>query len=1053
MKNKVLFYTFLIGFIFTSQAKEISAPACPTISVTGTDASCYGESDGTAILNVLTGGSGDYTHTWSDGTVSSGLKDTIRNLSAGTYTVTVKDNVSGCSVIGAYVVGQPDPISVTAEVTNVNCFGNATGAIDISVTGGTSPYSYSWTNSTGSVVSTDQDLINIVAGTYSVVVSSSDTSCTVTKTYTISQPIEELNSSANITNVDCFGGSTGAIDVSVWGGTPPYLYVWDNGANSQDISSVTSGNYTLTITDDKGCSRTITYSVLQPSALATVMNTTDVLCFGEATGSVGVTVSGGTTPYSYSWENSENVLAQSTSSLTNVTADTYQVTVTDDQGCSVTASETISEPTLLELNAVVTDVQCNGGTDGEIDLQVTGGMAPYTYSWVNSALNPVGNNQDLVGVPADEYTVEVEDYNGCTETLTLQVDQPTSAIFVNIESFDVLCFGENTGAINLAVSGGTPPYTYSWSSGQTTKDISNLLAGNYSFDIADANGCPFNGDVIISEPLEPLAVTDNITDVTCFGESNGVIDLTVSGGTPGYSFKWSNSSFQLSNTNEDLINYPADDYRYEVTDINGCKFVDTVTIAEPPLLTSQISGVNILCKGEETGSVDLEVSGGVLPYVYSWNNGAITQDLVNLPAGSYEVLVTDANGCQTENNIILTEPSDTLGYSYETSDVTCNDGANGKIELMLTGGSLPYDIDWSNGDTVSIISSLTAGFYEFVVTDNNGCVVSDSIEIEQPDAITINEIVTDVSCNGLSDGVIDISPSGGTAPYRFRWFNSNYALSAQTEDLVGFPADLYQLEIRDSNNCFHEVFIEIAEPDQIVIDYTFNVVSCSDGGDASILVTVEGGTPAYDFNWSNGATTQNLINIPAAVYELNLTDANGCKDSLKVEIIEPEPIEISFETTVVSCKDQFDGTALASSSGGNGGYQYYWENGTTTAFNEQLSNRWYSVEVEDILGCTKIDSVFIDINPISCIDPVNTFSPNGDNYNDTWVIDNVSLYPNLTMQIYNKWGNLVFKSESGYTPWDGAFNGAILPAGVYYYILELGDDENEIVKGNITLIK
>lgn len=1053
MKNRILLSVLFLGFVFTGLTNKKMAPACPTILVTGTNVNCYGASNGSATAEIITGGSGNYTYTWSNGTTGSGSSSTISNLSVGTYTVTVKDNVSGCSVVGAYVVNQPDPISITANITDVNCFGDTTGAVDISVNGGNTPYNYSWTNSSSTVISTSQDVIDLGAGTYTVVVQAPTSSCSETVSYTIEQPTEELSTSAVISNVDCFGNSSGAIDVSVWGGTQPYAYSWDSGQNSQDISDVSSGNYMLTITDNKGCSRADTYTITQPTPLTASMNSNNVLCNGDATGTVSISPSGGTSPYSYTWQNSSNVLVASTSSLINIEADTYDATVTDANGCTFTDSETVSEPSLLTLDATVTDVSCNGGSDGEIDLVVSGGVGPYDYEWTNSVPNTVGNSEDLTGVVADNYSVEVTDNNGCIETLSREIEQPLVPLTVEVEVIDVLCFGDNTGSINLDVIGGTPPYTYSWSNGESTKDVSNLLAGNYTFTILDDNGCPYNGNAVVEEPIQPLTVTNSITDVSCFGQSDGEIDLTVSGGTPGYTYKWSNSSFQLSTTNEDLINYPADDYRYEVTDANGCKSIDTLTISEPPLLTSTITGVDILCKGGTNGLVDLTVTGGVTPYVYSWNNGAVTEDLVNLPAGIYEVLVTDNQGCETVNSIELTEPSDSLEYEFEKVNVTCNDGTDGEIELTLSGGTLPYDIDWSNGDTTTIIDELTAGYYEFLVTDNNGCTVTDSIEIDQPDVVTLNEVITDVSCNGLSDGVIDISPVGGTAPYQYTWFNSDFALSAQTQDLEDFPADVYQLEIRDTNNCFYEMFLEIEEPEVIEIDYTFDVANCFGSSDASITVDVTGGTPAYSFEWSNGATSQNLENVPAGIYELDLTDSNGCKDSIEVEIVQPEPLEVTFETTEVSCKDQFDGTALASSTGGNGGYQYFWEDGTTTALNEGLTNDWHSVEVVDLLGCDIIDSVFIDINPIACIDPVNTFSPNDDEYNDTWVIDNVSLYPNLKMLIYNKWGNLIYQSEKVYTPWDGKVDGKTLPAGVYYYILELGNEENEVLKGNITLIK
>lgn len=1052
MKNSILFILFFIGAINFSHASK-AAPACPTISVIGTNATCYGVSDGTATVNIIAGGSGNYTHTWSNGQTSSGSSSTISFLGAGTYTVSVKDNISGCTVVGAYVVGEPDPISITGTVTDIDCFGTNTGGINVNITGGNTPYSYEWTNGLGTTVGTSQNLSNVVAGTYTLTVNAPNASCSSSQTFVIEQPTEALNSSVTINNVDCFGSSTGEIDVSVWGGTPPYAYLWDTGQTSQDISGLSSGTYTLTITDNKGCTEQQSYVINQPTQLTGTMSGVDILCNGDATGSVSINASGGTAPYSYSWQNSQSVIVSNSSSLNNVPAETYQVTVTDAEGCTFTSSIVITEPALLTLSASVVDVNCYGGNDGEIDLTVTGGIGPFDYVWTNSVPNTVGTSEDLIGIPAEDYSVEVTDNNGCVKTISETVSQPLSPIAVDVAVEPVLCHGDNTGSIDLSVNGGTPGYTYSWSSGQTSQDINSLLAGSYSYTVIDANNCTETGNVIITQPSQPLTVTNTITNVNCFGESNGEIDLTVTGGTPNYSFEWASSSYQLSTTSEDLIDFTADDYRYEVTDENGCKVIDTLTITEPPLLTTTIDGTDILCKGESTGAIDLTVSGGTNPYTYAWNNGLISEDLVNLTAGMYDVVVTDDHGCQTTNSIELTEPADTLAYSFTVEDVKCNDGTDGEILLDLSGGTPSYDIDWSTGDTVLLLTDLVAGTYSFEVTDNNGCQVADTVLVEQPDPVTLNEVITDVSCYGLSDGIIDISPTGGTAPYEFTWYNSDYALSAQTEDLVGFPAEIYQLEISDTNGCEYEMFLEIEEPDSIIIEYTFDVVSCSGGADASIDVTVTGGTPAYDFTWSNGATTEDLTNIPAGNYSMDLVDQNGCADSIEVEIVQPEPISVTFETTEVTCEDQFDGTAYATASGGNGGFQYYWENGTIDPYTEQLSSDWHSIEIVDILGCNHVDSVFIDVNPISCIDPVNTFTPNSDNYNDTWVIDNMELYPDLKMQIFNKWGNLVHVIEKEYTPWDGTYKGGELPSGVYYWTLYLNNDDNDILKGNITIIR
>jgi gliding motility-associated-like protein len=1058
MKN---YFFSLIGLVlgFSANSNEVSdkaAPApCPTIVVYGTPASCYGYTNGTATVSV-SGGSGNYTHTWSLGPAFtySGTSSSINNLAVGTYTVTVKDNVSGCAVVGAYVVTSPDPITVSGVVTNVNCFGQATGSVMINVNGGNNPYSFQWKNSSNFVVSTSQNLTLATADTYTVTVTANTTTgCTYSRNFTITQPLEPLNSSSIVSNVDCFGNSTGDIDVTVWGGTPPYASSWDSGQSSEDIANVPAGNYQLTITDARGCSRVVDETITQPLQLSGVMSASDVQCFGESSGIVSVAASNGTIPYSYSWQNSTTLFAQNANSIVGVPADNYQVTITDANGCEFVGTTTVNQPTQLAGSTVATSVSCYGGSDGAIDLTINGGVLPYTFLWENSVSTTVGSTEDLNGIPAEFYHVTVTDFNNCVIEFDQEVTQPLSLVSVTAEVTDVLCYGDNTGAIDLTVTGGTAPYTFSWSNSQTTEDVGNLLAGSYSYDVLDANGCPFSGTEVVTQPAMPLTVTNVITDVLCFGDNTGSIDLTVTGGTAPYTYEWSNSTYLLSITSQDLINYPADDYRFEVTDANGCKVIDTLTITEPPLLETSVTGVNILCYGGNNGSVDLTVIGGSLPYTFLWNTGDVTEDLNNLYAGYYEVLVTDDHGCTSISSITLTEPADSLSFTYEVSHVLCNDGTDGSIELTVEGGTVNYDYAWSNGDTLSLIEDLTAGWYTFLVTDANGCSISDSIEVTQPDPLTLNEVITPASCFGFSDGIIDISPTGGTAPYSFTWFNSDYALSAQTEDLVGFPADIYQVEIIDTNDCFYEMFFEIEEPELLVIEYTFDVIGCYGGTDGNIYVDITGGNPAYTTTWSNGATTEDLLNVPFGVYQLNVVDTKGCTDSIEVSLSQPDSLVIAFEHTPVTCEDQYDGIAYATPTGGNGGYFYEWSNGSMQSMADSLQSTYYFLTVTDILGCTAYDSVFITRNDIGCIDPVNAFTPNGDFYNDTWVIDNMYLYPEAEVQIFNKWGNLIHYQKGLYEPWDGTIKDQMAPSEIYYWIINLNKEDRETLKGNITIVR
>ncbi len=1043
---------FLSSIVFAEEVLPAPPPACPIITMTGANVTCYGLSNGSATVSIVSGGSGNYTYTWATSPAptitSGGTSSTITNRPAGAYSVSVRDNVSGCTVTASYVVTTPDPIVISGIVANVNCFGLSTGGINASVTGGKAPYIYSWSSG-----QTTQDLTNRPAGTYTLTVNA-PTGCVANRTFVITQPLEGLDGVASVTNVSCFNTSTGAVDISIFGGTTPYFYSWDSGQSTQDINAVPSGNYNLTVTDSKGCTILRPFVITSPTQLSGAFTTIDpVVCYGDPTGNLVYQGTGGTAPYSYSWQNSTTLFSESSGSLSGMIADDYQVTVTDAKGCVIIDNAIIASPTDLIGSTTGVNVLCYGGTDGSIDATISGGVAPYSVVWQNSVPVTIGTSTDLTAIPAETYTATIQDFNGCPLSLTHVITQPMAPLSATSTQVDVLCYGNNTGSIDLTVVGGTLPYTYSWSSGQSSEDIANLLAGNYAVSVLDFNNCPLTPGMLITQPFQPLAVTTIVTDVNCYGESNGGIDLNVSGGTAPYVYEWANSTYQLSTTTQDLTNVLSDEYSFLVTDNNGCLFSDTLDVNEPTELISSVTGVNILCYAGNNGSVDLSVSGGTLPYTYSWNNGPISQDQNTLIAGSYLALVTDAHGCFLSDGITLTQPLDSLSHTFLTTDVRCNDGTDGEVDLFIAGGTIPYTYLWSNGDTLASIYDLTAGMYAFDLIDFNGCSLVDSIFVDQPDPLAFNEVLTPVTCYGASDGIIDIMPSGGTAPYNYKWFNSVFALSAQTQDLVDFPADIYQLEVIDTNNCFYEMYLEIVQPDRLVIDYSFNVVSCNAGSDGNILVDISGGNPGYFTNWSNGATTEDLLNIPSDFYTLIVTDQKNCTDSILVDMSQPDAIQIDFSIVEVTCIDQFNGIAYATPSGGNGGYFYEWSNAETSSVNEGLSNDWYSLVVTDVLGCYGTDSIFIDKNEIGCIDPVNAFSPNDDLYNDTWVIDNMELYPESEVQVFNKWGNLIHAQTGIYEPWDGKVNGKDVPSEMYYWIINLNTPERDILKGNITILR
>lgn len=1043
--KRLISLILIVSYCTHGLASNENPPAiCPTLFMSGSDVSCYGNTNGSASVDVQNG-SNDYTITWSNGVLSGSSPSTISGLGVGTYTVNVLDNQSGCTVIGAFVVGSPDPISTNEIVTDVSCTGDLTGGVNVTTIGGNGGYIFSWSNGQNT-----EDLTNVGAGNYTLNITDSK-GCTYSEIYTIEEPLEALAGSAVVSDASCFGSGTGNINLEVWGGTPSYSYLWNSGQSTQDISGLTTGNYSVTVTDFNGCTMSLSYFVDQPTVLGGTMSSMDVICYGDATGTVAISPTGGTLPYSYSWQNSVNLYSEDNDTLFNIPADSYQVTVTDANGCQYVDSYNVLQPAELVLSQTTTNVSCFGGSDGEINLTVIGGIPLYNYSWINSTGAVVGNNQDLIGVVAETYTVEVTDNNGCLAYLTQTVTQPLSPITTTFEVVDVLCHGENTGEVDLTAVGGTPPYSFSWSSGQTTEDIANMLAGTYDYTVVDDNGCIETGSATINEPLAPLAVSYVVIDVNCFGEANGSIDMTVTGGTPGYSFSWVNSTYSLSYTGEDLVNFVADDYTYDIVDDNGCTLNGTITISEPDELVVTLDPTHVLCYGEATGEIDLTAVGGTMPYSYLWSNSYTTEDLTGIIAGNYSVDVTDDHNCVTTASIEITQPSDTISFNFDVFSVLCNGGATGAIDLFVAGGTPGYNYQWSNGDDTSAIENLTAGYYVFDILDANNCLFTDSIYVDEPDPLLLNEVVTPVSCHGGDDGIIDITPTGGTPPFSYSWYNSVFALAVQTEDLIGV-ADVYQVEIIDSNGCFYEMFIELPEPDPIVIDYDVKQVTCYGWSDGAVYVDITGGNPGYQTNWSDGSFNEDLIDVVSDTFQLVVIDTKGCTDTLDVFVPQPDSLIINFETTPASCIDAIDGVGLAIAQGGNGGYMYEWSSGSE---DESTVGPYgtYDVIVTDILGCTAEGSVYIPYSNTPCLDPPNAFTPNNDAYNDTWRIDNVHLYPDIEIIVFNKWGNKIHEQVGGYEPWDGKINGVDAPSATYYWIINPNYEDRSAVTGNVTIVR
>lgn len=901
----------------TTTTTIVTEPTLLTTTATATSVSCFSGNNG-SIDVVTTGGTINYSYLWDNGETTEDLN----NLVAGTYQVTITD-ANNCVTTTTATITQPDLLTATATATPVSCFSGDDGSIAIDVAGGTTAYTYAWNNG-----STDEDLTNLNAGSYTVTITDAN-NCSTATTAIITEPTV-LNLSNTHSAVSCNGGNNGTIDLIVTGGTITYTYNWSNGATDEDLNGLTAGTYTVTTTDSNGCSATNSATITEPTLLTATITPTMVSCNGNNNGSADLEVTGGVTAYNYSWSN-----GTTDEDLSTITAGDYTVTITDANNCTTTASTTITQPDLLTASVVTTNANCDGGADGAADLSIIGGTLNYTIAWSNGE-----TTEDLANIGAGSYTAVITDANGCSTSIEAIISTP-SGLSVDVSSTNISCNGNNDGSIDLTVAGGVTDYTFAWSNANTTEDATSLAAGSYTITVTDANNCIAIANVVLTEPAI-LTANATASDVLCNGGNTANIDAIVQGGTTNYTYNWSNGS-----TNEDLSSLVAGTYTLTVTDANNCTTTTTATVNEPSVLSINATTIDNTCFQSNDGAIDANVSGGINPYTYTWNNGGTTEDPSSLSAGTYTLTVTDANNCTTSAVYTIIQP-DLLTAIAVTTPIACNGGNEGAIDMTISGGTSPYAYAWNNGETTEDLSSIIAGNYSVTITDVNNCTFATATTITQPNALTTTVSTTPASCNGGTDGSVDLTVNGGTSSYTFAWSNGE-----TTEDLNNIAAGTYQVTVTDANNCTSTIIANVNTPSGLVLNYTTTEINCNGDTNGAININPTGGTPAYTFAWSNGETTEDLNGLGANTYTITLTDANNCSITSTITLTEPEILSLSANiSSDVLCNGSNEGQIDLTVTGGTAGYNFDWSNGATTEDLSNLTANLYEVTVTDANNCT-----------------------------------------------------------------------------------------------------
>ncbi|CAA9195624.1 hypothetical protein FLA105534_00744 [Flavobacterium bizetiae] len=920
-----------------TRSTTITQPSVLNATSAFTNVACNGGSNGVASVNP-SGGTPGYTYLWNTGATTQ----TITGLMAGTYSVTVTDANACTKTINNIQVTQPSVLNATSAVTNVSCNGGSNGTATVNATGGAGGYTYLW--STGASTAT---ITGRLAGTYSITVTDAN-SCTITlNNITITQP-SVLGGTASTTSVSCFGGSNGTATVTPSGGSGGYTYLWSTGATTATITGRQAGTYSVTITDANSCAFTVSgITINQPAAAlngTTVI--TNIACNGGSTGVASVTPIGGTSPYTVLWSN-----GATTYTTTGLLAGVYSVTITDANACSRTINNIlVTQPPVLNVTPSLTNVACNGGSNGVASVNATGGAGGYTYLW-----NTGATTSAITGLAAGTYSVTVTDANSCSKTVNnINVTQP-AVLDGTTSTTSVSCFGGSNGIASVTATGGAGGYTYSWApSGGTAATASGLTAGTYSVTITDANACSKTiTGIIVGGPAAALTATPAAqTNILCNGSATGSATVAVTGGTGTYTYQWS----PVGGTAATATGLTAGTYTVTVRDANLCQTTQSFTIIEPAALTASAAAkTNIACNGATTGSATVSATGGTGGYTYSWApSGGTAATASGLAAGTYTVTVTDANLCFTTQSFTITQPP-VLSATTAATSVSCFGGSNGSASVTVSGGTPGYTYAWAPlGGNSATITGKPAGNYTCTITDANGCTLVKTITINTPAALSGTISKTDVSCNGGTNGVATVTATGGVGGYTYSWSPTGGTAATAS----GLTAGTYTVTITDANTCSTTASVTIIQPSALSAVTSQTDVLCNGGATGTATVVASGGTTNYTYIWSpSGGTAATATGLTAGNYSCLITDNNGCTLTKTFTIMQPSVLFATTSQINATCST--GGQAAVNVSGGTTPYSYSWSNGATTQIVTGLLAGNYNVVITDGNGCTLIKNFTI----------------------------------------------------------------------------------------------
>ncbi len=939
----------------------VSQPATP-VTANLANVSPAGCGFGGSAEISASGGTGTLSYLWNNGATSSA----IFNAPPGNYSATVTDQ-NGCTATVSNITINPatPPAAVASAPVNLNC-NNATVTLSGTGTSTGPEYTYVWTTSNGNIVSGATTLNNCVVdqpGTYTLEVFNVNTLCTSSASTSVSQNTTAPTASAGSpAQINC---NTSQVTLSGSGSTGSNFSILWTTQGGNIVSGATTltpvvnagGTYTLTITNTtNGCttaaSTTVTANTAAPNVSA---SGGELNCTNNS-----VTLNGNSTTQgvTYAWTGPNNFNSNQASPATSA-AGTYTLTVTNSaNGCTSSATaEVVSNTTQPQASAAGGTLTC---TNSAVTLAGNSTTAGVTYAWTGP--NSFSSNEQNPEVTTNgNYVLTVTAPNGCTKTATAVVNQNITQPTANAGPNGLLNCNATSATLNGTGSSSGSQFSYEWttsggniSAGGNTLTPTVNAAGTYTLTVSNSNnGCTSTSSTEVTQTPAVTAAISAQTNVNCFGTSTGSATVTPSGGNGTFTYAWSNGGNTAT-----ASNLSAGTYTVTVTDGENCAATKTVTITQPNDLVVNASSTAQTAPGVNDGTASAAVSGGTGSYTYNWSNGETTATITGLAPGNFTVTVTDENGCTETKTVTVNAFGCAVSADVSGTDVTCNGAEDGIAAISLNNAAEPLEFLWSNDETTAEITGLAPGTYSVTASDDNGCEVVASIEIEEPSALNANATTTAVTAAGASNGTATANPTGGNGPFTYLWSNGE-----TTATITGLPSANYTVTVTDANGCEAQQTVPVAPfACGTVANISASNVSCNGLNNGQATATLNGGLSPFSYLWSNDETTATITGLTPGTYIVTINDAVNCAAIAEVTIDEPEALEFEIETLVNATCGEEDGMASVIATGGSAGYAYAWSNGETTASVENLAPGTYTVSVTDANDCAATLEVEIDVD-------------------------------------------------------------------------------------------